>query len=487
MKRKSLTRSTYLVIIFIFVISACSGATPEDSDPTAEPTAQPSDTPVLPPTLTPTRTIRPSNTPPQTGPLATAAALFNTITLVPPTTVGGEGFETIADDDYVGLFNQAWHTVEANYVRDNFNGADWDAIYNEYLPLAEGVQSSEELWALLADLIQELDDDHSRFISPLQIGSTFDVETRNSPDPRPWSGVYIFTIAAREDENISVWCVSPGSPAEKAGIRRGDHILAVDGHPLDLSGDGISRNQLREVLLGTGGDTITLTVLQGPDEEPKDITIDLELVGGCDGDYYMLVSENPRIGYYRIRSYEGNTNEEVLAAIKDMEAESPLDGFIIDVRHNPGGIGSAVTDTLKLFAEGTVGTVGSLREGATRIVVRIRGPVVWNQTIPMVVLTDGRSHSAADYFAIYIQYLGRAVIVGMNSAGNIDAWTNFPMSDGSQIGLAYSTFLLEDGTDLEGIGVTPDIIVPLGDWGLKLAPYDIQLQAAIDYLFDLIG
>jgi carboxyl-terminal processing protease len=167
-----------------------------------------------------------------------------------------------------------------------------------------------------------------------------------------------------------------------------------------------------------------------------------------------------------------------MSALRDMEKDAPLDGIIIDVRHNPGGNSD---DSAGIFASGIVGTEGPLREGKQRTIYRIRG-TDWNDTTPMVVLTDGSSHSAADYFPAAMKELKRAAIIGANSAGNTEGIISFGLADGTLIRLAVSTLLLNDGTGLEGVGVTPDVAVPLGEWGLKQKPYDVQLQAAIDYL-----
>jgi len=156
----------------------------------------------------------------------------------------------------------------------------------------------------------------------------------------------------------------------------------------------------------------------------------------------------------------------------------------VDVRHNPGGNSDASTE---VFAEGIVGTVGPYREDKQRTIYRMRGPVGWNDTTPMVVVTDGASHSAADYFPASLMELDRATIVGMNSAGNTDGHTGFILADGTLIRLAVTSLALNDGTNLEGIGVTPDVIIPLGTWGLKVKPYDTQIQGAIDTLLEMIG
>jgi carboxyl-terminal processing protease len=470
MKKTTKAYST-LVIILAFVVNACAGVQTE-VPPTQPPASlTPTQTPLPEPTATPTKKA-------PSGPLATAQALAAQTTLVPPTPVGGVGSVDIAADDYVGIFKQAWAIVEAEYVRDNYNGVDWDAVYDEYLPKAEQVQSSEELHVLLADLIHELGDSHSRFVPPSRMQAEFGVGSSDGT-PRPWTGIQVWPGPGREDQYLSAWYVCELSPAALAGIETGDSILAVDGEKVTTGSDGIIDSTfVSGAVFGTGGDSVTLTVQSGPDESPRDVTVELGGAGGCDDWRHMIVNESPRIGYIRIPDFDGNAGSNILSAIRDMEKDAPLEGLILDVRHNPGGNSD---DSAGIFADGIVGTVGALREGKQRQIYRIRG-VDWNDTTPLVVLTDGSSHSAADYFPAAMKELERATIIGTNSAGNTEGIVSRSLADGTLIRLAITTLLLNDGTSLEGVGVTPHVYVPLGQWGLKQKPYDVQLQAAIDYL-----
>lgn len=444
------------------------------SQPDPEPVQQPTNTasPVPTDTLVPTKTKKPL-----VGPMATAAALGAQITLVPPTSAGGFDTSNLQPDDYVGIFQQAWAIVDANYYRDDFNGADWDAIYDEYLPRAEQVTSSEELHQLLTELVGELNDGHSRFVPPDRMEAEFGVG--QSGVALPWTGIEIWP--AREDEYITAWYVCQYGPAAEAGLVRGDVILAVDGEALNPGEEGFTREQAYAVMFGTGGSTVTLTVQSGPNESPRDVKLTLSGAGGCDDWRYAIVNEAPRIGYIRIPDFGGDAAANIFEAIQKMEKETPLDGLILDVRHNPGGNNDAST---AIFTKGVVGTVGTLRADKQRTVYRIRqtGNMIWNETTPVVVLTDGSSNSAADYFPAAMKELGRATIIGMNSAGNTDGITGFGLADGTIIRLAVTYLLLNDGSSIEGVGVTPDIEVPLGMFGLRQQPYDVQLQAAIDFL-----
>lgn len=416
------------------------------------------------------------------NPIQTALALAAQTTIVPPTPVGG--VEVKGPDDYVGIVKQAWNIINNEYVRDNFNGADWPAIYDEYVARAEDVTSSEELWDLLGEMVGELNDDHSRHVPPSRMTAEFNIPTSDAAEPSPWTGIIIWPGPSREDEYLYAWDVCGISPAASAGISRGDIILAIDGKEVVKQDGEFTREDLIGAVYGTGGSTVTLTVWQGPDQEPVDLTLTLGGAGDCPGWSHEIVNEDPYIGYVRVPDFEGDSEVKILNAIKDFESTKPLDGLIVDVRHNPGGNSD---DSIEVFTEGIVGTVGPLREGEQRTIYRARGPVAWNKTTPVVVLTDGSSHSAADYFPAAMQELDRATIVGMNSAGNTEGITGWSLADGTLIRLAVSTLVLNDGTILEGVGVTPDVIVPLGTWGLKDQPYDAQIQAGIDTLLEMIG
>ncbi len=385
----------------------------------------------------------------------------------------------IAPDDYVGMFEQAWQIVDENYVRDDFNGVDWQAVHDEYRARVEQIRSQEDFWDLMEDFIGELSDDHSRFVRPSRFAVEFDLPQPGETVGRPWPGFIVWP--AREDQHLLLWDVCASGPAAQAGLVRGDIILAINGQEIERPESGFDE-QVVSQLLYQEEDEVLLTVQQGPGKDPRVVRLRFGGASGCDGWVYGVVSEDPYVGYIRIPDFGGNSDTLIWQMIQELEAERPLEGLILDVRHNPGGNSDAA---LKIFTEGTFGMVGPLREDATQTIYRIRGPVRWNQTTPMAVLIDGSSHSAAEYFATGMQQSGRAVLVGMNTAGNTEGINSFGLPDGSVIRLAWMTLQLPDGSTLEGTGVAPDIRVPLGQWGLRERP-DVQLRAAFEAVLQQI-
>ena len=427
------------------------GATASPTEPAATALPAVTDTSVATATLSPVR--------------ATQQALANAVQV--PTR---SETSVIAADDYVALTNQACAIVEENYVRSNFNGVDWQATCEAYRERAQAVDDQETFWDLMEQFIAELHDEHSRFVRPDSFAAEFNLPSQG--EGIPWPGLSI--NPAREDERLLLWDVCGIGPAARAGLRRGDVVRAIDGETFTPGERGFDRNEILQALYGGGKDEVTLTVLQGPGAEPRDVHLEYGGASGCDGWTYGVLSEEPYVGYIRVPDFGGNADTTIMTMIERLEEERPLEGLVVDVRHNPGG---NADESVSIFTMGDFGQIGKLREGATQRVYRIRGPVRWNEETPVAVLIDGASHSAAEYFATAMQQSGRATLVGMPTAGNTEGITGFNLADGSLIRLAVQTLQLPDGSLLEDVGVLPDVRVPLGEWGLRQTP-DVQLEAA---------
>ncbi|HID34612.1 MAG TPA: hypothetical protein EYP25_08610 [Anaerolineae bacterium] len=405
--------------------------------------------------------------------MATLEALKNQVTLVPSTPVGGE---VISPMDYVGLVNMACQIVKENYVRGNFNGVNWDDVCQRYVKKAVQVKTQKAFWELMTAMIAELHDNHSRFVPPKNFSREFGLPSTELG--KPWPGMIVWP--AREDPFLFIWDVCEVGGAHDAGLHRGDIILAVEGEEVVKGPDGFDEALIDKIYQGDG--RVRMRVWQGPDETPRDMVVSYGGASGCDGWGYAVVMDDPYIGYIRVPEYSPDADVNILSMIESLEEERPLDGLIYDQRHNPGGFADKA---IAIFTQGTFGKRGKLREDATLSLWRVRGPVKWNETTPMIVLSDGASHSAAEYFAIAMKLSKRATLVGMPTAGNTEGITGFSLPDGSLIRLAVETLILPDGSTMEGIGVEPDVWAPLGQWGLRQDP-DVQLQKAIETLRELL-
>ena len=451
---------TVVVTVPVLTEVEVTATAPATAVPTA--TSQPAE---------PTATVEPTTVPTKTP--SPVQLTQQAVLALMPTRAPSTPAPIIAPDDYTALINQACGIVRDNYVRDSFNGVDWEAKCAEYAVLAESVDSQEAYWDLMSAFIRELGDDHSRFVRPDRFAAEFNLPTEGAGSP--WAGMTVWP--AKEDEQLMIWYVCDFGAAADAGLQRGDVILAINGQPVERGEDGFDQTAINQALYANE-DGASLTVQRGPDREPEEIELMFGGADGCDGWQLGLLSETPRIGYIRVPNFGGDSDTNLLTAIESLEEDGPLDGLVVDIRHNPGGNSDS---DIAIFTEGEFGKTGSLRSDSTLTIYRIRGPVKWNEMTPLAVLIDGNSHSAADYFAAAMKVSGRAILVGMPSAGNTEGINSFNLADGTVIRLAWTTLVLPDGNTIEGVGIAPDIQVPLGDWGLREVP-DVQLQAAYEAL-----
>lgn len=461
-------RLLILVMIGSFSFSACAGVAPV-SVATSPPESA---------SFVSTATQEPveaaATERPLTGPRATAAALAGQVTLNAPT----KGPEA---DDYVGMVEHAWQLIYENYYSDEFNGVDWEAVREEYRARAAQIETQEQFWALMDEFVGQLDDDHSNFRTPAEVSAQYG---SGGGAGLPFSGIDMWPPPGRVPDFVQLWNVCQIGPAASAGLERGDLVLAVNDEDLQLSEETDVELLYRTIMFGDGGSsTVTLTVQQGPGREPRRVNLRLGGASGCGGWQVGIIVLEPRIGYIRIPDFGQGSDTVLLDHIRSLEESGPLEALILDIRHNPGGNSDA---DIKIFTSGTFGTVGPLREGRSRPLFAIRGPVRWNETTPIALITDQSSHSAADYFAVAMKLSGRATLVGMPTAGNTDGWTSSVLPDGSLIGIAVTILLLPDGSSIEGVGVEPDVRVPLEAWDLKQDP-DPQLEAALNLMIDSVG
>ncbi len=265
-----------------------------------------------------------------------------------------------------------------------------------------------------------------------------------------------------------------GSAAE-AGILAGDHIVAVDGQRLT----GMSLEDAKALIRGEVGSKVDLTIYRGGTERVISVTRKQIVTPVAAG---RMVSDT--IGVVAIKNFNDHCASETIAVIEDLQ-EQGAEKLIFDVRFNPGGYVSelvAVLDYLLpeclLFrSEDFMGNEDERYSDAAYL------------DMPMAVLVNKSSYSAAEFFAAALSEYDAAVIVGEQTSGKGFFQNTYELSDGSAIGLSVGRYFTPKGVSLEGVGLTPDVAVPLNDQtsagiqnGIISDADDRQLQAAISAL-----
>ena len=276
-----------------------------------------------------------------------------------------------------------------------------------------------------------------------------------------YTGVGITVEADEAGRGLTIMDVTPDSPAEAAGIRSGMLLLAVDGESMA----GKTASQARAAIQAGAADAIALT-LETETGDSLTVSVHAQELKTRVVTYELRPDG---IGYVRIRNFEAGAAEGAIAAVDEL-LEAGAAGIVFDVRGNPGGKLSELIALLDdLLPEGEL-FVSRTKDGQER--VETSGPACVE--MPMAVLIDGNSYSAAEFFAAALREYDWAVTVGEATTGKARSQQSFRMSDGGAVHISTASYLTPKRVDLaETGGLTPDIQVPRGETG------DDQLEAAV--------
>jgi len=288
-------------------------------------------------------------------------------------------------------------------------------------------------------------------------------------------GIGITITVAHDGSGLQIMEVNPGSSAEEAGLQVDDVIIAIEGQ----DAAGMTTTDARNLVRGKEGTQVSLTVWREGETFTVPVTRRRVEVAVASG----ILLEN-QVGLVTIENFDDRCANETIAAIEQL-LEQGADSLVFDVRGNPGGYAHELVKLLDyLLPEGdlfrTVDYAG--RESVDRSDEAFLD-------VPMAVLVNRDSYSAAEFFAAALQEYEAATVVGEKTSGKGRFQSTFTMKDGSAVALSIGNYFTPDGISLEGVGITPDIEVPVDDamyadiyYGQLEPGDDPQIQAAADAL-----
>lgn len=300
---------------------------------------------------------------------------------------------SVADDEYYELykvFADTLHQVEQNYVKE--------------------ISRRELMEAAIQGVLQKLDP-YSNYISPEEIG-----RFRSSVD-NEFGGIGIqITMEAGQ---LKVLSPLVGTPAYRAGLQAGDHIVEIEGE----STEGISIDKAVERLKGEPGSSVTITVYHPRSKQRETVTIQREVIHvetvlgdtrKTDDSWNFMLDDEKKIGYIRITAFGRDTAAEVRKAVVDLEKQK-MRGLIVDLRFNPGGLLRSAIEVADLFiSEGLiVSTKG--RNTVDRPVHAKKAGTLGR--FPMAILVNRYSASASEIVSACLQDHKRAVVIGERTWG----------------------------------------------------------------------
>ena len=268
-----------------------------------------------------------------------------------------------------------------------------------------------------------------------------------------------------ESGGVMVLDAFEDGPAYKAGVRDGDVVIKVD----DTDITGMDLSSAVALIKGDKGTQVNLTIVR--DDKTYVFSIIRDEIITKTVDYKMM--ENS-IGYIQISQFDEVTTEQIKEALTDLNNQG-LKGLIVDIRSNPGGLLNVVVDIVdEIIPKGLIVYTDDVNGNRKEY----NGSSDNEITVPMAVLVDGNSASAAEIFAGAVQDYGKGKIIGTQTFGKGIVQTIQPLTDGSAIKYTIAQYYTPKGQVIQGNGVTPDMVVELP----KDATEDLQLDAALEYV-----
>ena len=242
----------------------------------------------------------------------------------------------------IALFENVWAGIRDFYIDPELKGLDWDAIGDEYAPLIIQTDDAFHVYALLAEMVDLLDDPYTQFLSPADLG-----------DPAAIDPTYVGigalvdnSAAGQDSEGLRILYVFQGASARDAGIEARDRIIAVDGDPCARIAD----------IRGPEGTSVTLTVVS-PGEEPREVVVTRRRIDPLTLPESQRLGDDQEVGYLRIPSLAG---QEVIDAVNEaltgfVDTDAPIGSLILDLRSTNVGAPGVVVEVLRPFVSGEVG------------------------------------------------------------------------------------------------------------------------------------
>lgn len=325
----------------------------------------------------------------------------------------------------------------------------------------------EKLADAAASAMVEATGDRWSYYLTAEEKSSYDEQMQNA-----YVGIGVTITAQKELGGMRIEAVTADGPAEEAGLLTGDIITEVEGEKtLDLGMTG-TRTKVR----GEEGTVVTLTILRG--EESFPVSVERRSIQTPVATYEML---DGQIGYIKIANFDTRCAEETNAAMDELIAQDAK-ALIFDVRNNGGGYKNELVKVLdKILPEGIL--FQSEDYQGSKQIDRSDADCI---DLPMAVLVNQDSYSAAEFFAAAIQEYDWGTVVGTKTVGKGNFQTAFTLSDGSMLNLSIGKYYTPQGRSLTDTGITPDVEIALSDedgaklyYGQLEKADDAQLQAAI--------
>ena len=350
------------------------------------------------------------------------------------------------------VIDQVWQIVYRDYLDSSgsYTESRWRQLRSDLLK--KSYADSDASYEAIRGMLSSLNDPYTRFLDPkefkeMQIDTTGEL-----------MGVGIQLGLDKETKELVVISPIDGTPASRAGVQSKDVIVSIDG----ASTEGMSTSDAVKLIRGPEGSEVVLGLRRDGRILNVSLTrarIELNAVKSS----LNTAQDGSKVGYIRLKTFNANASREMRDAIRELE-EQKADGYVLDLRSNPGGLLEASVDIARQWLnEGTIVSTQT-REGI-RDVRRATGSALTDK--PMVVLINEGSASASEILSGALQENDRAELVGMKTFGKGLVQAVRGLADGSGMTVTIAKYLTPRGTDIHQNGIKPDLEADLTEKEIK--------------------
>ena len=337
---------------------------------------------------------------------------------------------------YFGKVSAQEETV---YDKIDLFGEVLDKINKEYV---EEVDQSDTMDAAINGVLQSLDP-YSSYMSPKNL-EEMQTETKGE-----FGGLGI--EVGMEAGVVKVISPLDNSPAEREGVKAGDYIVKIN----DTQVQGKTLNEAVELMRGPVGSTLEITVRRVGLRKSLVFNITREIIQVASVKSEVL---DEKIGYIRLTSFNENSDDQIKKKIKEFKKNKKIEGYILDLRNNPGGLlGQAIKISDFFLDDGEIVSTKGRKKNENQKWFAREGDIINGKAL--IVLINKGSASASEIVAGALKDHKRAVLVGEKSYGKGSVQSIIPLKNRGAIRLTISKYYLPSGKSISEVGVTPDITV----------------------------
>ncbi len=326
--------------------------------------------------------------------------------------------------DKIDLFGEVLEKIKKDYVDE--------------------IDQSEIMDSAINGVLQSLDP-YSAYMSP-ELFEEMQTDTRGE-----FGGLGI--EIGMEAGLVKVIAPIEDTPAAKAGIKAGDFIVKIGNEQVQ----GKSLMEAVKLMRGPVGTSIELTIRRKNIKKSLKFKI-LRKIIEVKSVSSEVLGDSKNLGYIRLKSFNENSDKQLLGIVKQFEKSLKIKGYILDLRNNPGGLLTQAINITDFFLDdGEIVSTKGRKESETRKFFARKGDEIGGK--PIIVIINNGSASASEIFAGALKDHKRAIILGENSYGKGSVQSIVPLKNGGGIRLTISKYYLPSGDSISEVGVTPDILV----------------------------